>query len=79
MENKLPSRYQVNDIVSVASPKLDFVINKARVHKVHFSERKVSYDLDIEIRVPRGTDYTRIYNVDSYWVSDYVEIESKLS
>jgi hypothetical protein len=63
---KLPSRFKHGDIVSVNVK--GFMIDKAEVLKVHFTESKVFYDLGIEFdysepNLPKG--YTRIYNVDS--------------
>jgi hypothetical protein len=68
--NTLPSRFQLDDKVSVRF-RPDFVINEARVIKVHFTESKVLYDLEVKISFegnsdhPAGFTTTRVYNIDS--------------
>ncbi len=67
---ELPSRFQLNDEVSVRF-RPDFVINHAKVIKVHFTENKVQYDLEVKINIegnpnyPSGHTTSRIYNIDS--------------
>ena len=68
--NRLPSRFQLGDEVSVRF-RPDFVINQATVIKVHFTESKVLYDLEVKITFdanedhPAGWSTTRVYNIDS--------------
>lgn len=62
--NVLPSRFQLNDFVSVKF-RPDFVIEKAKIIKVHFTESKVLYDLQVEIGGQTPLTSTRVYNVDS--------------
>lgn len=77
-KNKLPSRFQIGEWVSINQRGL--VVNKAEVIKVHFSNSKVMYDLDVEFIYDKETengiedemDYTRIYNVDSVFVTDLI-------
>lgn len=69
-KNQLPSRFQIGDRVSVRfRPSL--VIDAAEVIKVHFSENKVLYDLEVKIAPDNQEDvaYTRVYNIDSLIVS----------
>lgn len=61
---KLPSQYQIKDLVSVDFG--DVQIPNCRVFKVHFTESKVLYDL--EIMLGESKHVTRIYNIDSYFV-----------
>lgn len=68
---KLPSKYQVNDHVRLDFFDAGFVKN-CTIIKVHFTESKVLYDVDVTI----GTDVngkpnkTRLYNIDSCFVVD---------
>lgn len=70
----LPSHYQLGDKVSVRlRPK--FVIDTAEVIKVHFSDGKVLYDLDVEFEYDdpdQGVQigHTRVYNIDSAFLSE---------
>jgi hypothetical protein len=71
---KLPSRFQIGDKVSVRLRPM-LVIDTAEVIKVHFTENKVFYDLEVEFDYPTPPDdgekgYTRIYNIDSALVGE---------
>lgn len=66
--SSLPSRFQINDLVCVKFK--DFTITKAKVIKVHFTESKVLYDLQIIFSDESSTS-TRIYNVDSFIMEEY--------
>lgn len=59
----LPSQHQIGDSVwfNLWSNSIP-----AEVHAVHFSASKVKYDLNV---VPNKGDTTRIYNVDSVFIS----------
>lgn len=73
----LMSRYAINDKV-----KLNFfsagIIDNCRIIKIHFTESKVLYDVEIEMLIPippiggtETTEYsTRLYNIDSSFVID---------
>lgn len=67
----LPSRFQLGDVVSVRFK--DFTISKAYVIKVHFTESKVLYDLNVCILGDGGDTLTttRIYNVDSAIIEEF--------
>lgn len=60
---KLPSQHQINDKVVLNFEEAG-IVNNASVIKVHFSDRKVLYDVEIKT----GDGATRIYNVDSCYV-----------
>lgn len=76
---KLPSRFQIGDEVAIRQT--SFFAALARVIKVHFSESKVLYDLEVCLNfdpTPRKEETgeikmisTRIYNVDSALVNLY--------
>ena len=68
---KLPSRFQLGDLVSVNFGY--FTISKAYVIKIHFSEGKVLYDLNVCLLDDNGDTLTttRIYNVDSAIVEEF--------
>lgn len=66
----LPSQFQVNDRV-----KLDFfkegTVTGCKIIKIHFSESKVLYDVEISSTYKNKPDEkwsTRLYNVDSNFV-----------
>ena len=63
---ELPSRFQIGDLISFRftedAPKIP-----ARVHAIHFTVGKVKYDVIVHIG---GDDYTRVYNLDSYFVDE---------
>lgn len=71
----LPSRFQVKDRVSIQFQKLGLFIKEAIVTKVHFTESKVLYDLNIQLVNDNNGigSSTRIYNVDSLIVSPFNE------
>lgn len=63
---KLPSRLQVKQVAKVhfnESPITGTIIG------VHFYKDKVKYDIELWIQTKNGEEYTRIYNVDSVYVS----------
>lgn len=62
-KNKLPSKFQIKDLVSIEMGLI--LIPNCRILKVHFSEKKVLYD--VEIMYETG-QVTRMYNVDSVFV-----------
>lgn len=66
MENKLPSAHQINEpvVCHLLAEKYE-----CRVNKIHFDETKVMYDLAVGWVEDDGYQYTRIYNVDSAFVS----------
>lgn len=74
--NTLPSKFQLNDLVSINFYDAGF-IGKARIIKIHFTESKVLYDVELCIKVSPAGDkhnmYTRIYNIDSIHVKDFVQ------
>ncbi len=63
----LPSRFQIGNTVE-----LDFfdngVIKKCHVIKVHFTQDKVLYDVEIDMASVNAR--TRLYNVDSAFVGE---------
>lgn len=61
--NKLPSKYQIGDSVNLNFGGESFIVGK--VIKVHFTESKVSYDLEVKVENPNTSWFTRLYNVDS--------------
>lgn len=61
---KLPSKYQIDDMVSYELGKGGI---PGRVTAVHFFPNKVKYDMDLHIV---DGDTTRVYNVDSIYVFD---------
>lgn len=75
MVRKLPSRHQLDSDVSINFYDAGF-IRKARVIKVHFTLSKVLYDVEICTNIsPAGEEnnlYTRLYNIDSVYVKDFV-------
>lgn len=68
-EIRLPSRFQIDDVVELC------LLNSIRcqVHAVHFLPGKVKYDLDAVVgHDSHGKELrTRLYNVDSAFVSPY--------
>jgi hypothetical protein len=75
--NHLPSRYQIGDKVK-CNWFNNLVINEAEVIKVHFTESKVLYDLEVIIHFineedERDVTFTRLYNVDSGLLSPFEE------
>lgn len=85
-ETKLPSRFQINDRVSLC---IDGKVVQCKVHAIHFLPSKVKYDLDAVIayypvcsETPNGGEaYTRLYNIDGACVTDpYVKtFDQKIS
>lgn len=74
-ENKLPSAFQINDLVT-----LDFnesgKIKNCRVFRVHFTESKVHYDIWVplvKMGECDGSLITLIENVDSICVTKNIE------
>lgn len=69
---RLPSRFQIDDKVE-----LNFndagQINNCEIIKVHFSESKVLYDVEIAFHVEKEEFSTRLYNVDSCFVNPAVK------
>ena len=67
--NKLPSKYQIGNKVILDFGKSGKLIG-GRIIKVHFTESKVLYDVDLVIESPDGKTggYTRIYNIESDFV-----------
>lgn len=74
-ENILPSKFQIGEECSINFYDAGF-IREAKVIKVHFTESKVMYDVEICVKKsPAGEEhnmYTRLYNVDSIFVKDFV-------
>jgi len=68
---RLPSHFQIDDPVRLAFGDAGGVIN-CRVIKVHFSDSKVFYDVDVEMHFAGEEEkfYTRLYNVDSAFVEE---------
>lgn len=64
-EQVLPSRFQIGDLVSLKfEPWL--VVTTGSVFKVHFTESKVFYDVEVVLYPDLEAEcYTRIYNIDS--------------
>lgn len=60
--NKLPSRYQIDDLCAIKFSKI--MVKNAKVIAVHFTKAKVKYDLEVSVSTD-DTLTTRIYNVDS--------------
>lgn len=61
----LPSRFQHGDPVVVHFRKSG-IIQNCKVIKIHFTESKVSYDLEVKWEGEDGDMYTdRLYNIDS--------------
>lgn len=64
---QFPSQFKHGDNVI-----LDFKdagkISNGEIIKVHFSDRKVLYDVEIKTLAGLGNQYTRIYNIDSVFV-----------
>lgn len=66
--NKLPSRFQLGDLVTLNFGSAGKVTG-ADIIKVHFSESKVLYDVDILMSdAADGRVITRLYNIDSCFV-----------
>ena len=68
----LPSTHQIGDRVKV-SYLLDNIT--ATIRKISFSHSKVFYDITLDIPTtntenPDGVHVTRLYNVDSYFVTE---------
>lgn len=70
--NTLPSAHQINDEVVVNFWKAKM---NARVLGIHFYEGKVKYDLEV---FSKEQDFTRIYNIDSAFVTKYTLPEPTL-
>lgn len=70
--NTLPSTHQVNDKVELSL--LTDNIKSCKIIKVHFTESKVQYDIELYIESEDGKlGYsTRVYNIDSCFVNKKV-------
>lgn len=74
LANRLPSGHQIGDKV-VLSFGSEGSLNNCTVNKVHFSAGKVMYDVEVHGRYeqtsehPAGIWTTRLYNVDSVFVT----------
>lgn len=66
---KLPSRYQPGDQCKVEYFQ-QAVFPHCWVHKVHFSNSKVFYDLNVMMSVEGRSQSFRLYNVESDFVLD---------
>lgn len=68
-KKKLPSRFQNGDKVKLCFSNAGELTN-AEVIKVHFSESKVLYDVELAIAIIETDElyHTRLYNVDSVFV-----------
>lgn len=71
--SELPSRFQIGDMVSL-NFESSGVIRNARVLKIHFTEGKVLYDVEIRVEnfdeEGKGSSYTtRLYNIDSIFLN----------
>ncbi len=62
---EFPSRFGLNDDVTVSFSELGVNVDSAKICGVHFYESKVKYDLDMKLK---DDQTTRIYNVDSCFV-----------
>lgn len=71
---KLPSRFQNRDIVSVYLNS-ETVIPRCKVTKVAFSDSKVFYDVEVVVGVDidQTFKYTRLHSIDSAHVDDPLE------
>lgn len=71
----LISRYKIGDLVTIDLYDSG-IIREAKVIKIHFTESKVLYDVEICIKKsPAGEKhnmYTRLYNLDSLFIKDYI-------
>lgn len=67
--NKLPSRFQIGDRVQINFGK-GGLLSPCNIIKVHFTESKVLYDVDVLILADdeKSQSSTRIYNIDSCFV-----------
>lgn len=74
--SKLPSAHQIGDEVRLTYINSEQV-DSCKVIRVHFTKSKVMYDLEIEGRIdndpnnPDRTWITRLYNIDSVFVTKY--------
>lgn len=70
---KLPSRYQEEDAVSVRLKAIQ--IHYAKVSKVHFNGKKITYDLAIPIGASTNNSeelkWKRIHNIDEDIIEDF--------
>lgn len=69
LDRKLPSTHQFGDEVNVTF--FNNGVFTGTVVKIHFTESKVFYDLEVEFKY-KGLDElgsTRVYNVDSAFVT----------
>lgn len=70
-----PSKYAIGDIISVDFYDSGF-IREAKIIKVHFTESKVLYDVEICIKkfsAGENNMYTRLYNLDSILIKNKIE------
>ena len=66
---KLPSRYQAGDLCKV-SYFGQAVFPHCWIHKVHFSNAKVFYDLNVMMSIGGKSQSFRLYNVESDFIFD---------
>ena len=64
----LPSQFQVQQVVKVQFTQTETPIT-ATVTGVHFYSGKVKYDLELWLMWDGEESFTRIYNVDSVFVT----------
>jgi hypothetical protein len=62
----LQSQFFIKQVVSLS---LNETTHTATVRAIHFFEGKVKYDLDVWLKADGGNSSTRIYNVDSCFVT----------
>lgn len=71
-----PSRYKHGDKV-ILNFFTSGTISNCKIIKVHFTESKVLYDVEVEMIIKNDIEgdkpyHTRLYNIDSLFVSDYI-------
>lgn len=66
-DNLLPSQFQNGDQVSLNFHDAGKVVN-CEVIKVHFTDRKVLYDVEVMMNGDDAEVTTRLYNIDSCFV-----------
>lgn len=66
---QLPKAFQPKQVVKVCFAK-DMVFNCCTILKVHYTNKHVSYDLEVACTHPiKGTEhYLRLYNIDAEFV-----------
>lgn len=63
----LPSRFQISDQVTINFYDAGKVVN-CEIIKVHFTDRKVLYDVEVMMNGDDAEVTTRLYNIDSCFV-----------